>query len=138
MSTGAWVYRLGRRRAAVFIALLDQVLQAFPLAPVIAMICDNDSIHHARTVIAYLEKHPRLELVRRPVQPARQPRRADLGRAEELRGQHRRQLARPPAPDPLLLPRPLTRSDAGHRRTLDQPMATGGLRAELLEWRLAR
>ena len=63
MSTGAWGYRPGRRRAADFIALLDQVLQAFPLAPVIAMICDNDSIHHARKVIAYLGKHPRLELL---------------------------------------------------------------------------
>ena len=63
MSTGRWVYRLGRRRAADFTALLDQVLQAFPLVPVIAMICDNDSIHHARTVTAYLEKHPRLELL---------------------------------------------------------------------------
>jgi hypothetical protein len=38
MTTGARVYRLGRRRAADFIALPDQVLQAFPLAPVIAMI----------------------------------------------------------------------------------------------------
>jgi transposase len=27
------------------------------------MICDNDSIHHARKVTAYLEKHPRLELL---------------------------------------------------------------------------
>ena len=63
MTTGRWVYRLGHRRAADFIALLDQVLQAFPLAPVIAMICDNDSIHHARKVTAYLDKHPRLELL---------------------------------------------------------------------------
>ena len=30
MSTGAWVYRLGRRCATDFIALLDQLLQAFP------------------------------------------------------------------------------------------------------------
>ena len=37
--------------------------QAFPRAPVIAVICGNDSIHHARKVIAYLEKHPRLELL---------------------------------------------------------------------------
>jgi hypothetical protein len=43
------------------------------------------------------------------------------GRAEELRGQHRRQLARPSPADPRLLPRPLTRSDAGHRCALDQP-----------------
>jgi DDE superfamily endonuclease len=58
-----WVYRLGRRCAADFIALLDQLLRAFPWAPVIAVICDDDSIHHARKVTAYLEKHPRLELV---------------------------------------------------------------------------
>ena len=30
VSTGRWVYRLGRRCAADFIALLDQVLRAFP------------------------------------------------------------------------------------------------------------
>ena len=63
MSTGAWVYRLGRRCAADFIALPDQLLQAFPHAPVIVVICDNDSIHHARKVTAYLERHPRLELL---------------------------------------------------------------------------
>jgi len=63
VTTGAWVYRLGRRRAADFIALLQMIAEAFPLAPVIVVICDNDSIHHARTVTAYLEKHPRLELL---------------------------------------------------------------------------
>jgi len=63
VTTGAWAYRLGKRCAADFIALLDQVLRAFPAAPVIVMICDNDSIHHARKVTAYLEKHPRLELL---------------------------------------------------------------------------
>ena len=61
--TGAWVYRLGRRCAADFIAFLDQVLRAFPHAPVIAVICDNDSIHHAPKLTAYREKHPRLELL---------------------------------------------------------------------------
>src|SRR5437773_340977 len=63
MTTGAWVYRLGRRCAADFIALPAQVLRAFPRAPAIVVICDNDSIHHARAVTAYLEKHPRLELL---------------------------------------------------------------------------
>ena len=63
VTTGAWVYRLGRRCAADFIALLDQVLRAFPAAPLIVMICDNDSIHHARAVTAYLEKHSRVELL---------------------------------------------------------------------------
>jgi transposase len=57
------VYRLGRRCAADFIALLDQLLAAFPGAPVIAVICDNDIIHHARKVTRYLDKHPRLELL---------------------------------------------------------------------------
>jgi len=63
VSTGRWAYRLGRRCAADFIALLDQVLRAFSRAPAIVMICDNDSIHHARNVTAYLEKHPRLEVL---------------------------------------------------------------------------
>ena len=138
VTTGRWVYRLGRRCAADFIALLDQVLQAFPQAPAVAVICDNDSIHHARKVTAYLKQQPRLELLYgAPVQSARQPGRADLGSAEELRGEHRRDLARSAAADPLLLPQPVTRSDASHRRALDQPLAASGIRAELLECRLA-
>ena len=63
VSTGAWTYRLGKRCAADFILLLDQVLAAFPSAPAIVMICDNDSIHHARKVSAYLKEHPRLEVL---------------------------------------------------------------------------
>jgi len=38
VSTGAWVYRLGRRCAADFTVLLDQVLAAFPSAPAIVVI----------------------------------------------------------------------------------------------------
>ena len=63
VTTGEWAYRLGRRCAADFISLPDQLLRAFPAAPVIVVICDNDSIHHARKVSAYLEEHPRLELL---------------------------------------------------------------------------
>jgi hypothetical protein len=63
VSTGAWVYRLGRRCAADFIALLGMLEQAFPHAPVIVVICDNDIIHHARKVTAYLEEHPRLKVL---------------------------------------------------------------------------
>jgi hypothetical protein len=63
VTTGTWVYRLGRRRAADFTALLEQVLRAFPLAPVIVVICDNDSTRHAKAVTAYLDGHPRLELL---------------------------------------------------------------------------
>jgi transposase len=63
VSTGRWVYRLGRRCAADFILLLRMLAEAFPRAPVIVVICDNDSIHHARAVLAYLDKHPQLELL---------------------------------------------------------------------------
>jgi hypothetical protein len=38
---------------------------------VIVVICDNDSIHHARAVTVYLQQHPRLELLyARLVRPA--------------------------------------------------------------------
>jgi hypothetical protein len=130
VSTRAWVYWLGRRCAADFIALLDQVLQAFPHASVIAMICDNDSIHHARKVTAYLDKHPRLELLYGPPSARTTTRPNGSGGTEEQLGEHRRELARPPTADPRLLPRPLTRSDAGHRRALDQPTAAARLRAK--------
>ena len=63
VTTGRWVYRLGRRRAADFIALLRMLAEAFPRAPAIVVICDNDSIHHARAVTANLDKHPRMELL---------------------------------------------------------------------------
>jgi len=36
---------------------------AFPAAPVVTVICDNDSIHHARAVTRYLDKQARLELL---------------------------------------------------------------------------
>jgi transposase len=123
LTTGRWVYRLGRRCAADFIALLQMLAETFPRAPVIVVICDNDSIHHARKVTAYLKQHPRLKLLYGARCSPHDNRRADLGGAEELRGEHRREMARPAPADPLLLPQPLTRTDAGHRRALDQPLA---------------
>jgi transposase len=63
VASGRWMYRLGHRSAADFIALLRMLGQAFSRAPVIAVICDNDSIHHARAVTRYLDQHPRLELL---------------------------------------------------------------------------
>jgi hypothetical protein len=58
VTTGRWVYRLGRRRAADFLALLEQVVAAFPAAPAIVVIVDNDSIHHARAVRDFVAAHP--------------------------------------------------------------------------------
>jgi hypothetical protein len=137
VTTGEWVYRLGKRCAADFIALLDQVLRAFPAAPVIIMICDNDSIHHARTVTSYLEEHPRLELLYGArYSPNDNP-------AERVWAALKNYVANTAVSWPARLrqihsfyPCPLTRSDAGYRRALDQPLAAAGLRAELLECRL--
>jgi transposase len=63
MTTGQWVYRLGRRRATDFIVFLRMLAQSFPRAPKIVVICDNDSIHHARAVLRYLDQQPRLEVL---------------------------------------------------------------------------
>jgi hypothetical protein len=63
VTAGTWACRLGRRRAADFTEFPGQVLRAFPRAPAIVVICDNDSIHHARAVAAWLQDHPRLELL---------------------------------------------------------------------------
>ena len=63
LTGGRWFYRLGRRRATDFIALCQQLTDAYPHAPKIVVICDNDSIHHARAVTAYLADHPRPELL---------------------------------------------------------------------------
>ncbi|OUC97361.1 hypothetical protein CA984_11410 [Streptosporangium minutum] len=49
--------------ARPFLRLLDEVAAAFPAAPKTVVICDNDSIHHARTVACYLETHPRVEVL---------------------------------------------------------------------------
>jgi transposase len=62
VTTGRWVYRLGRRRAADFLALLGQVVAAFPAAPAIVVICDNDQIHHARAVRDFVAAHPGVHL----------------------------------------------------------------------------
>jgi DDE superfamily endonuclease/winged helix-turn helix protein len=63
VTTGQWDWRLGRRCAADFTTFLDQLLRAFPRAPAIVVICDNDTIHDARKVTGWLQDHPRLELL---------------------------------------------------------------------------
>jgi transposase len=62
VTTGTFLYRLGRRRAADFLALLQQLTAAFPNAPAIVVICDNDRIHHARIVRDFVAAQPGLHL----------------------------------------------------------------------------
>src|SRR5258707_4247019 len=61
--TGAWWYLWARRRAASFTAMLDMLLAAYPNAPTVAVISDNDGIHHAATVEQRTADHPRLRLI---------------------------------------------------------------------------
>src|SRR5207253_9974527 len=117
-------------------ALPDQLLAAFPSAPVIAVICDNDIIHHARKVTRYLGRHPRLELLYGArYSPHDNP-------AERIWAALKNYVANTAVtwPGRLRQIHSFFRSrspDAGHRRALDQPLAATGLRTELLECRLA-
>src|SRR5260370_17195755 len=97
--------------------------EAFPRAPVIVVICDNDSIHHARKVTAYLKEPPGCRCLRRPLQSGQQPGRTDLGGAEELRGEHPRELARPPPAESRFLPQPLPAQAPGPRPPPHPPLA---------------
>jgi transposase len=63
LGTGAWFHLFARRSAAGFIAVLDMLLAAYPTAPTIAVICDNDNIHHAKKVQRWVAAHPRLRLI---------------------------------------------------------------------------
>lgn len=62
VTTGTFLYRLGRRRAADFLALLQQVIAAFPHAPAIVVLCDNDQIHHAHAITEFVAAHPGVHL----------------------------------------------------------------------------
>jgi len=63
VTTGTWFYLWARRRAASFTAMLEMLLAAYPKAPAVAVICDNDGIHHAATVQQWIHDHPRLRLI---------------------------------------------------------------------------
>lgn len=49
--------------SAVFCYFLDLLLAAYPQAPVVAVICDNGSVHHSGITRRWLAEHPRLLLL---------------------------------------------------------------------------
>ncbi len=60
--TGAWHYAVtARKRAAEFVAFLEQLLAAYPGRPLV-LVLDNASIHTAKPVGAWLAAHPQVEL----------------------------------------------------------------------------
>jgi hypothetical protein len=89
VASGRFFYQAARKAvSATFIAFLAQLAAAYPAAPVVAVICDNVIIHHAKIVQRWLAAHPRGDRAARgPLQPPRQPGRAGLGRAQGMAGQ---------------------------------------------------
>lgn len=66
LRTGAWHYQLsGHKRAAEFIATLDQLRLAYLAGPIYVLV-DNASIHTSKAVRQWLAEHQRLQLVYLP------------------------------------------------------------------------
>ena len=58
--SGQWCYQVTRRAvSASFTACCEQLLAAYPAAPVVAVVCDN-VIHHSKIVQRWQLAHPRL------------------------------------------------------------------------------
>jgi transposase len=61
LCTGRFLYQVTRKAvSASFTAFCEQLLAAYPTAPVVAVICDNVIIHHSKLVQRWLASHPRL------------------------------------------------------------------------------
>jgi transposase len=62
LATGAFLHLWAGRCAAGFIAVLEMLTAAYPTAPVIAVCCDNDGIHHAAKVCRWLAAHSQVRI----------------------------------------------------------------------------
>ena len=61
LASGRFCYQVCRRAvSASFTAFLAQLLAAYPTAPLVAVVCDNVIIHHAKLVGRWLAAHPRV------------------------------------------------------------------------------
>jgi transposase len=64
LCTGRFLYQVTRKAvSANFTAFCEQLLAAYPAAPVVAVICDNVIIHHSKLVQRWLASHPRLRVL---------------------------------------------------------------------------
>ena len=62
--TGAWHHHVSVKNVSVvFCYFLQQLLDAYPNAPAIAVICDNGSTHHSRITQRWLAEHPRIQVI---------------------------------------------------------------------------
>jgi transposase len=64
LASGRFLYQITRKAVSVtFIAFLEQLLAAYPAAPLVAVICDNVIIHHSKIVQRWLAAHPRIRVL---------------------------------------------------------------------------
>jgi transposase len=64
LAFGRSFYQVTRKAvSATFTAFCEQLLAAYPMAPVVAVICDNVIIHRSKIVQRWLGKHPRLQVL---------------------------------------------------------------------------
>ena len=64
LQTGRFLYQLTRKAiSASFTAFCEQLLAAYPAAPVVAVVCDNVIIHHSKLVQSWLAAHPRMRVL---------------------------------------------------------------------------
>jgi transposase len=64
LATGAWHHHVSHKNVSVvFCYFLQQLLAAYPEAPVVAVICDNGTTHHSNITNKWLADHPRLLLI---------------------------------------------------------------------------
>jgi transposase len=62
--TGAWHHHtIIKNVSVVFCYFLQQLLDAYPHAPIVAVITDNGSTHHSNITKRWLTEHPRLLLI---------------------------------------------------------------------------
>jgi hypothetical protein len=82
--TGTWHHHVSVKNVpVVFCYFLDQLLTAYPDAPVIAVLSDNGSTHHSGITAKWLAQHPRLMLIPgAKYSPQDNPRRTSPGRTQ--------------------------------------------------------
>jgi transposase len=64
VASGRFLYQVARKAvSAIFTAFCEQLLAAYPGAPMVAVICDNVIIHRSKLVKRWLADHPRVVIL---------------------------------------------------------------------------
>jgi len=64
LASGRWLYLVAHKAvSATFIAFCEQLLAAYPAAPLVAVVCDNVIIHHSKIVGRWLAAQPRIRVL---------------------------------------------------------------------------